>query len=647
MQTPGRTPNGCWSGRASGGHGLRVAYRKDVSARKGRHGMTRQKNEAAYWIELRRRAERLVNQSATPGELRNGHEVNRLIHEIHVIQAELELQNEEISSSRYAAESAQENFERLYRKYASLFDFAPNGYLTFDRNGEILELNLAAAVAFNAPRNSLIGRRITDYIHQDDRDGFDYQIHKCHKNRAIVSFESKMKRADGFLFNAQLQMQSLSTHDGDDALHIMALVDVSEHAHLSASIALQQECLEISIRATDMQTLLDGYVGTIKSYLQCDAVGIRIRDNAGNIPYQAYVGFSQEFYDSESPLALHTDQCMCIAVIKGDTKPGKPYCTSNGSFYINGTSRLLATVPAANLGKTRNVCNAHGYESVVLVPIVIDNTIEGLIHAADCRENRFPVRMVESLEEAAMRLGLSIKRFDLQEKLEDSLGALKDLSSHLMTVQEDEQQRIAMELHDGCGQDLNALKLHLKALQNEIPAAMTVWHKNCDRLRAFTDKIINDIRNISHNLKPAALETLGLTVATRQMVREFSATTRIQVEMNINSLARIQDAVTQVCLFRIIQEALMNIHKHAKATWALIAADRDGPNICIRIQDNGIGFNPLELSRKDLNICRGMGLSAMKLRCRMINADLSIKSEAGIGTCLSICLPCPRPKAKR
>jgi PAS domain S-box-containing protein len=607
--------------------------------------MARQLKGTAYWAELRRRAERLVDQSTAGGEPRNGLEVNRLIHEIRVIQAELELQNEDVSASRIAAESAQENLEELYLKYASLFDFAPNGYLTFDRNGAILELNLAAAAAFNAPRDSLIGRGITDFIHQDDRDGFDYQIRNCRRNREIVCFESKMKRLDGFLFNAQLQMQSFTRHAGGDALYSIALVDVSEHAHLSASIALQQECLEIAIRATDMKTLLDGYVRALKSYLQCDAVGIRIRDDAGNIPYQAYDGFSQAFYDSESPLALHTDQCLCIAVIKGRTDPGKPYCTSQGSYYFNGTSRFLATLPTAHSGKTRNVCNAHGYESVALVPIVIDHTIEGLIHAADRRENRFPVRVVESLEEAALRLGLSIKRFDLRSKLEDSLGTLKDLSSHLMTVQEDEQQRIAMELHDGCGQDLNALKLHLKALQNEIPAEMTDWHKDCDRLRAFTDKIINDIRGISHNLKPAALETLGLAAATRQMAREFSATTGIQLEMNLDALAPIQNAVTQVCLFRIFQEALTNIHKHAEATWALIAADRDGPDIRIRIQDNGKGFNPREPSPKAPNKRGGMGLSAMQLRCRMIGADLSIKSEAGTGTCLSIGLPYSRPKA--
>jgi PAS domain S-box-containing protein len=609
--------------------------------------MTQPSKEAADGTERRRKAERLVNQSAIPGEQNHGQAVNRLMHEIRVVQTELKLLNEELSASRSAAESAKDKFEKLYKKYVSLFDFAPNGYLAFDRNGEIQEINLAAAASFNASRSSLIGRRITEFIHEEDQDGFSFKKQNCRENMEILRFESKMKRADGLLFNAQLQMQSLSRDGGSDTLYSMALMDVSERAYLSASIALQQECLEIAIRATDMQTLLEGYVRSIKSYLQCDAVGIRIRDDAGNIPYQAYDGFSQAFYDSESPLSLDTDQCMCIAVIKGNTNHDKPYFTAKGSFYINGTSRFLATLPTEKIGNTRNVCNAYGYESVVLVPIIIDNTIEGLIHAADRRESRFPVRMVESLEETAMRLGLSILRFDLQERLEDSLGALNDLSSHLLTVQEDEQQRIAMELHDGCGQDLNVLKLRLKSLQHEIPAEMAGWHKACLHLLTFTDKIIDDIRSICHNLKPAALEALGLSVATNQLSREFAATTGIQVETDIDSLELIQNPKTQVCLFRIFQEALMNIHKHAKATWACIAVVRDGNNICIRIQDNGIGFNTRELFRKTFDNCRGMGLPAMKLRCSMIGADLSISSEVDKGTCLDIYLPCPNLKAGR
>jgi signal transduction histidine kinase len=300
----------------------------------------------------------------------------------------------------------------------------------------------------------------------------------------------------------------------------------------------------------------------------------------------------------------------------------------------------LAAASPQDLGKIRNACHAHGYESVALIPITIGNTIEGLIHVADRRENRFPLRLVEAMEIVGARLGLSLQRFGLQQKLCESVDTLNDLSSHLLTVQEDEQRRIAMELHDGCGQDLNVLKLRLKSLQQRLPADATEVIHAFDGLMTYADKIINDIRSIAHGLKPAALDALGLTAATRQMIREHSSCAKIQVETDINLLDLIKDPMAQVCLFRIFQEALTNIHKHARATWVLIIADRKGEGIRIRIQDNGIGFD----TRKQSERCDGqkaMGLSAMALRCRMIGAHLSIDSEPGKGTRLTVCLPGP------
>jgi PAS domain S-box-containing protein len=606
--------------------------------------MTAHKSEDTHWTELRRRAERVVGLPDAGADSRETYQLNRLIHEIQINQTELEMQNDELSKSRDMIEAAKRKYEKLYRNYAGLFNFAPIGYLVIDRDGVIHEINLAAAISLNAPRSRLTGRRITDFIHRDDQDFFYYQKLACQKSPNSAMFELKMKRADSFLFDAQLQMQSLSEAFSDEQRYTVSIVDISERVQLSASFVLQQDCLELTCRATTMQELLVGYVERVKSYLQCDAVGIRIRDDAGTIPYQACEGFSQPFLESESPLSLDTDPCMCTLVVKGAIDPSQPFFTQGGSFYINAASRRAATVSPQDLGMTRHACQAYGYESVALVPIGIGDTIEGLIHAADRRENRFPLRLVENLEDVGSRLGLAVHRFHLQERLHESVNSLNDLSRHLLTVQEDEQRRIAMELHDGCGQDLNVLKLRLKNIQRRLPADNVDLIKACDVLLAYSSKIIDDIRNIAHGLKPAALETLGLTSATRQMIREYSIYGNVQVEADIDLLDRIEDPLTRVCLFRIFQEALTNVHKHAQATWVVLAATHKGGTIHIRIEDNGIGFD----AQKHLNHANGqmgMGLSAVSLRCRMIGADLSIDSEAGSGTRLAIRVPCPEPKA--
>ena len=600
--------------------------------------------EERFWTELQRRAEMLAKGTDKGAHQQEINEINCLINELQINQAELEKQNDDLSKSRDAFEADSLKYEKLYLNYSNLFTFTSICFLVVDRDGVIHEINLAASILFDAPRSTLVGRCITDFIHRDDQDGFYYQKLNCQKQSENSIFELKMKKADGRLFDAQLQMQSFFDAHRDQRRYTISIVDVSEQVHLSCSFALQRNGLELTCRATTMAALLEGYVQLAKSYLQCDAVRICIRDDAGNIPCQADDGFSRTFYESESPLSLHTDPCMCIELINGTTDPALPFFTNNGSFYINATSRFLATASPEELGATRHVCTAHGYESVALIPIGIGDTIVGLIHAVDHRENRFALRLVENLETVGSRLGLAVQRFHLQKKLSDSVAALNDLSSHLLTVQEDEQRRIAMELHDGCGQDLNVLKLRLKSIQHRLPADAADLIQSCDDLLTFSDKIIDEIRNIAHGLKPAALETLGLRAACRQMIREYSTCAKVHVEADIDLLDQIKEPMTQTCLFRIFQEVLTNVHKHAQATWVVLAANRSGDTLRIRIEDNGIGFDA-QTQFYRANGRTGMGLSAMALRCRMIGADLSVDSEAGRGCRLVIRVPCPHPEA--
>ncbi len=598
--------------------------------------------EDTYWMEIRRRAELLAGQPPPGVDRFEGYALSRLIDEIQVNQIEMEMEIEALTKSRDAIAADKTKYEKLYRDYARLFNSAPIGHLIVDRDGVIQEINPSAAASLNAPGSTLAGRCITDFIHGDDQPGFYYQKLNCHRNHKTAAFEMKMKKADGWCFDARLQMQAISNPCALESRYSIALMDISGHVQLSSGYALQQDCLKLGYRANDVGELLDAYVKLLKSYLGCCAVGIRIRDDTEEIPYVAYDGFSSAFFESECQLSLDTDRCMCTTVINGTTDPDMPFFTENGSFYINGPAHLEGLMPEGDRFMTRNVCHVYGYDSVALMPITMGNTVEGLIHVADRRENTFPLRVVETLEDVASLLGMTLQRFYLQKRLNKSVGALNHLSSHLLTVQEDEQRRIAMELHDGCGQDMNVLRLHLKTIQQRLPADAIELKKECYQLFIYSGKIINNIRRIAHDLKPAALDVLGLTAAARQMIREFSIYSKIPVEAKMDCLDRVVDPKVQVSLFRIFQEALTNVHKHARATWVLISASHIGRSIVIQIRDNGVGFDARRQVDRDAGL-KGMGLSAMALRCRMIGAELSIASEPGKGTRLAISLAHPDP----
>ncbi len=532
------------------------------------------------------------------------------------------------------------HFKELYNKYANLFDLAPNAYLVVDESGLINEANLTAAIMLNEPRSELIGQPIAGFIHLDDQDVFQRLKQDCLKSGEPHIAEIKMVQAGGRRFPAQVQLQSLPCSHQSGSEFRAAIMDLSESARISANLNLLHQCLEIAVRATDAQQLLEDYVRQIKIFARCSAVGIRLRDEAGFIPYQAYDGFSLQFFESENQLSLHSDQCLCIVVIQGQCDPGKDYFTPYGSLYINGTSRFLAAVPPEERGRTRNVCNAVGYESVALIPITIDQTISGLIHVADYRENMFPLRMVQVLEQAAMRLGLALQRLHMQSRLAETVTNLRELSSHLMKAKEEEQRRIAMELHDQTGQDLNVLKLRLSQFRDNLRKDQSVLKQSCAGMLSFTDRIIDTVRRITRDLNPAILESLGLRAAVQQMVREFRDYAGICIQTDIEALDRVENLETRINLFRIIQEALTNINKHAQATVVVIEATADGDERGLRVlvEDNGKGF-VFKGEQASGGRGNGMGLAAMHLRSRIIGAGLKICSQPGKGTAITISLP--------
>jgi PAS domain S-box-containing protein len=223
-------------------------------------------------------------------------------------------------------------------------------------------------------------------------------------------------------------------------------VEAMERAKLEQNLQISNEFLRIANRHNAMGPLLTEFVEKIKAVTSCKAVGIRLLDEEGNIPYEAYDGFSRQFYESESPLSIHSDQCMCISVVKNVTDPELPFFTENGSFYINGTTRFLATRVEEEKGQTRNMCNKAGYESIALVPIRLGKNTLGLIHFADPDENKVPIEVVKIMEKVVIQLGSALQRIKNREELQKAHDKLekrvRQRTSELVAVNERLRQEI-------------------------------------------------------------------------------------------------------------------------------------------------------------------------------------------------------------
>ncbi|MBU4355409.1 MAG: PAS domain S-box protein, partial [Proteobacteria bacterium] len=224
----------------------------------------------------------------------------------------------------------------------------------------------------------------------------------------------------GYLFFTYKQSveRLLKVHEELVTANQSLQAELTERKRAEVSLQASHRFLEIAIRRREITPLLQEFVEELQKTTQCAAVAIRVLDAEGSIPYQAYSGFSPEFYELESPLSIKRDECICINVIKGTTDPQLPFYTPGGSFYMNATTRFLATVSEEEKGRTRNACNEFDYESVALVPIRLGDHILGLIHVADPKENMVSLQMVEELEGIAMQLAMALQRVSVREALE-------------------------------------------------------------------------------------------------------------------------------------------------------------------------------------------------------------------------------------
>lgn len=232
-----------------------------------------------------------------------------------------------------------------------------------------------------------------------------------------------------------------------------------------------------------------------------------------------------------------------------------------------------------------------------------------------------------------------------EELLKKSQGQLKHLSNRLITAQESEQKRIAIELHDDLGQSLIGLKFQLSSFQNRLRNDQTGLKNEIKQLADSVDLMTENVRRLSRNLRPSVLEHLGLIEALRWLFEDFSARHKIKItkKKTISDILFSKDQ--EIMVFRIFQEALTNIRKHAQATKVAIELNQEGRLAVFSIKDNGKGFNPKAFNRRSPSK-KGLGLVAMAERAQMAGGTLEITSTPGKGTLITFSIPRKRTRKK-
>jgi len=224
----------------------------------------------------------------------------------------------------------------------------------------------------------------------------------------------------------------------------------------------------------------------------------------------------------------------------------------------------------------------------------------------------------------------SSERKKIVAALETSEKRARNLAKELNNVLEEERSRIAREIHDELGQQFSGLKMSLSSLKKLNPSEIDLGEL-IDTLITEVNHSIQSLRQIANELRPVIIDKLGLVAAIEWLVSGFEKKTGIVCEVYINVQKIVLDKNEEINIFRICQEAITNITRHAEATTVKIMIDQTDTHLIISITDNGKG-----ISAEDVSKLLSMGLLNMSERANFIGADLDITGAPGVGTTIQL-----------
>lgn len=232
--------------------------------------------------------------------------------------------------------------------------------------------------------------------------------------------------------------------------------------------------------------------------------------------------------------------------------------------------------------------------------------------------------------------GEDLARLQEATLAEERERALQERIARVTLAQEEERKRISRELHDGLGPSLAAIGNRLRACRTMVRTDPATAERELEEVTSTLKGNVQEVRELIHGLRPLALDQLGLVGALRQHVEQFGQQNGI--EASVSTLDDVlTDPLTEITVFRIVQECLINVQKHANATRVEVSISWKGSSLEVQVRDDGRGFDPTSLAPGTEGT--GMGLLSMQERAKLLGGSLSIHSSPDGGCDISLHVP--------
>jgi PAS domain S-box-containing protein len=496
--------------------------------------------------------------------------------------------------------------------------------------GYFLRLNPAWERVLGYTREELMAKQFLDFIHPDDLDSTREAVSSLESQQKMLHFENRYRCKDGTY--RWLQWNSAPVGN----MIYAAARDITESKEA-------EEALGVRLRFEHMLSSLSARFVNIPS----DRVDSEIEDGLRQI---------LEFFQVDHCALLRTlpgkTSWLITHVASSDFVPPVPagielprsiypwaYEKLAENHEVMSISRLDDLPAEANVD--RQTCLEWGLRSYVNIPILIGESVD-FIHVSSIKSERvwpaelFPrLRLLGEIFVNALQLKEAHEASRESERiLRQNESDLRGLAGRLIRAQEEERSRLARELHDDLAQRLAVFAIDVGKLEQQLKDPPAVLQEELHEMRNDIVKISQDVHSLSRQLHPSILDDLGLIKAIESECTNFSRREGIEIVFRHEDIPTAIPKDISLSLYRIIQEGLRNISKHACAEHISVFLKGTDHDVLLSVQDDGIGFDWAEVRKQP-----GLGLSSMRERTRLINGELSIQTQPEKGTVISIRVP--------
>jgi signal transduction histidine kinase len=370
-------------------------------------------------------------------------------------------------------------------------------------------------------------------------------------------------------------------------------------------------------QSLDLDTILDSALDTILETIKGDSGGILLlNERSQTLSYRVYKGFSEAYVKGVAGLRLGEGISGLAA------KLGEPVCTGDFSKDPRVTSPIV---------------RGEGLRAFASVPLQDRGVPIGTIDIARRTARRFSRRDVQLLNSIGHQMAVAIQNARLHGEVQRTAELRREVLREAVSAQEEERRRIARELHDETSQALLSLRMGLEVAVDALDSDPSRAVSKIKEMQALSETTVNELHRLIYELRPSMLDDLGLVPAVQSLAENTLESIGVVTHFETAGEERTLPSQTETLLFRIIQEAVANIARHANAETASMCLEFLESSVTFRIEDDGMGFEPDEIMNKDH--VRWLGLLGMNERVELMGGVLIVRSRPGSGTTIDIQIP--------